>query len=357
MSNSSRYIKEENKILPSYIKVTSSISDRSIKSQNENIDAEKAYKNRLNRILLLKQQKENNNNNSNSMNFNSTDDLNLIKYSIFNTNLWEYVYFYIEYFPNNQKLPHLISTNKWDSFEIFENYSKESIVTSGIEMKNIMIKSTFNIDYMKFGIELDFTLQIKGEGSFWLFTRLNPNDNLIYNKNSTIIEISKFKNSNKSFISFGTFIDNTQSNYSSIIQSSRSYNAHIDKIYNKNYQVFMKRQLIDYSIENKNNYCVYYGEDTINFNCKLYDFGSEIIKGKIQLNDSIKNNEFSAKFYLPLHERNSIKKIMFGGGGDNVKLIQFKCNTLNSQEIVNFEKDEFFIIGEENKNCQCCYIY
>ena len=70
MSNSSRYIKEENKILPSYIKVTSSISDRSIKSQNENIDAEKAYKNRLNRILLLKQQKENNNNNSNSMNFN-----------------------------------------------------------------------------------------------------------------------------------------------------------------------------------------------------------------------------------------------------------------------------------------------
>ena len=353
MSNSS-IIEKENKILE-HNKPTSSISDRSLKSEKENIDVEKAYKSRLNRINILKQQKIKNNTSSNIE--NSLNEINIIKYSIFKTNLWEYVYFYIEYFPNNQKLPHLISTNKWDSFEIFENYSKESIVTSGIEMKNIMIKSIFNIDYFKFGIEIEFNLQIKGEGSFWLFTRLNPNDSLIYNKNSTIIEISKLKNSNKAFISFGTFIDNTQSNFSSIVQSSRSYNGNIDKKYNKNYQVFMKRQLIDYNVDNKNNYCIYYGEDTINFNCKLYDFGSEIIKGKIKLNNSKKENEVFAKFYLPLNEKNSIKKIMFGGGGDNVKLIQFKCNTLNSQEIVNFEKDEFFIIGEENKNCQCCYIY
>ena len=146
MSNSS-IIEEENKILE-HNKPTSSISDRSLKSEKENIDVEKAYKSRLNRINILKQQKIKNNTSSNID--NSLNEINIIKYSIFKTNLWEYVYFYIEYFPNNQKLPHLISTNKWDSFEIFENYSKESIVTSGIEMKNIMIKSIFNIDYFKF---------------------------------------------------------------------------------------------------------------------------------------------------------------------------------------------------------------
>ena len=101
-------------------------------------------------------------------------------------------------------------------------------------------------------------MKIYDNGSFWIFTRCyvddyipetkkyktidvssrninENNDNKIFSKYSTVIKIIKNKNSNKAFVTFGTFYINKRS-------------GHI------HYKTFLKRQLVDYVHEDNNYY-------------------------------------------------------------------------------------------------------
>lgn len=307
-------------------------------------DTEKAFKLRMSNINLIKQ-------NTSPMSLNSSyfdekksnTTINKKNYiikdptltvGIYDQNQWEYSYFFTEFLEKTEKLPHLFSNSEWTNFHDFRNYSEEPILTDGIELRNVMIKSIFPIEYPVEGAEIDLHICIKGEGVFWLFTRCildKTINDYIYNKGSTVIEISKIKNSSKSMVAFGTFLGTTVKETGML-----------------NYKPFFKRQLINF---NSTKSKTYIENDYCEYKISIIDQGNEKIQGEIILNDSHKPNIVSANFYYPASQN---MYLMIAGGGDSVKLKQMSCNKFKNESLETIDYTIF--INNEKEKCNCCIL-
>ena len=228
------------------------------------------------------------------------------------------------------------------------DFSKKAILT-----KNI-------IDYNTKGVKINIHLKLYEKSTFWIFTRcyvgeyfdnikrhktitasshklnlenINEKENnnkKIFNKYSTVIKIFKNKNSNKSFVSFGTFYKNKKSG-------------------NLHYKTFLQRQLVDYVHEDNNYY--YLENDLCEFDIIIIDLGNEFLQAKISLNNKEKFNNIKCNFYLPTNKK---AKLMFCGEGNNIIVTELEIKSfLKYDEDI----DKFgLIISNDSKACDCCSI-
>ena len=228
------------------------------------------------------------------------------------------------------------------------DFSKKALLT-----KNI-------IDYNTKGVKINIHLKLYEKSTFWIFTRcyvgdyfdnikrhktitasshkLNleninekeKNNKKIFNKYSTVIKIFKNKNSNKSFVSFGTFYKNKKSG-------------------NLHYKTFLQRQLVDYAHEDNNYY--YLENDLCEFDIIIIDLGNEFLQAKISLNNKEKFNNIKCNFYLPTNKK---AKLMFCGEGNNIIVTELEIKSfLKYDEDI----DKFgLIISNDSKACDCCSI-
>ena len=228
------------------------------------------------------------------------------------------------------------------------DFSKKAILT-----KNI-------IDYNTKGVKINIHLKLYEKSTFWIFTRcyvgeyfdnikrhktitasshklnlenINEKENRnkkLFNKYSTVIKIFKNKNSNKSFVSFGTFYKNKKSG-------------------NLHYKTFLQRQLVDYVHEDNNYY--YLENDLCEFDIIIIDLGNEFLQAKISLNNKEKFNNIKCNFYLPTNKK---AKLMFCGEGNNIIVTELEIKSfLKYDEDI----DKFgLIISNDSKACDCCSI-
>ena len=228
------------------------------------------------------------------------------------------------------------------------DFSKKAILT-----KNI-------IDYNTKGVKINIHLKLYEKSTFWIFTRcyvgeyfdnikrhktitasshklnlenINEKENnnkKIFNKYSTVIKIFMNKNSNKSFVSFGTFYKNKKSG-------------------NLHYKTFLQRQLVDYVHEDNNYY--YLENDLCEFDIIIIDLGNEFLQAKISLNNKEKFNNIKCNFYLPTNKK---AKLMFCGEGNNIIVTELEIKSfLKYDEDI----DKFgLIISNDSKACDCCSI-
>ena len=228
------------------------------------------------------------------------------------------------------------------------DFSKKALLT-----KNI-------IDYNTKGVKINIHLKLYEKSTFWIFTRcyvgdyfdnikrhktitasshklnlenINEKENnnkKIFNKYSTVIKIFKNKNSNKSFVSFGTFYKNKKSG-------------------NLHYKTFLQRQLVDYVHEDNNYY--YLENDLCEFDIIIIDLGNEFLQAKISLNNKEKFNNIKCNFYLPTNKK---AKLMFCGEGNNIIVTELEIKSfLKYDEDI----DKFgLIISNDSKACDCCSI-
>lgn len=266
-------------------------------------------------------------------NSNDDDEIPIIneKWTILNTNLVKRPKVYI---------PNIINP-------IFD-FSKKVLIT-----KNV-------IDYNTKGVKINLNLKLYDEGIFYIFTRcyvnkhrneirrfktisansrklnldLNEKENKknkMFSKYSTMIKIIKNKNSNKAFVSFGTFY-----------KSKKSGHLH--------YKTFLQRQLVDFVHEDNNYY--YLENDMCEFNIIIVDLGNEYLQAKISLNNKEKYNNIKSNFYLPLNKK---AKIMFCGEGNNIKVTQLEIKTFIK---LDEDRDKIdLILSDERNACDCCSIF
>ena len=200
-------------------------------------------------------------------------------------------------------------------------------------MKNIALRVIQDIDYGKkmAKISIDFTL--KEESELWIFTRcfmknesvnininntsFNNDADKIFNKYSSVIKIIKKRDSNKSFITFGTFCENRQ-------------------LVNFNEAIYQQT-------ENDIDQC--------DFKLYITDKGDDSIDAKVSINSDNKFNQIIAKFFLPTNNKS---KILFCGEGDGVIIKDLNISHLDKNE----ELEEGFetLFSFEQKSCNCCCI-
>ena len=243
-----------------------------------------------------------------------------------------------------EKIP--LINNNW---QIVKRFKK---INNCIEFSNIALRTLNEVNYNTNGVQINIDLSLVGDSEFLVFSRcfinkdyneteifdstsINNESNDIFNKYTSLIKISKEKNSNKCFVSLGIF-----------------YEDENDK--NKiKYETFLKRQLIDYSeIENINvtssNSIYYYLEnDLIDIKIIIIDLGNEKIDAKIFINNNKKFNHIEGKFYLPIIKRS---KLLFCGIGQSIlvkKLLISNIEKFEDLESVDFHK----------KSCTCCNIF
>lgn len=105
-------------------------------------------------------------------------------------------------------------------------------------------------------MEFDINLKLKGESSFWIFTRSDPK--VEFDKFTTIIKISKEDKSQKCFLTLGTFVYDVRGN--------------------KILKTFLKHQLINYSkVKNQK----YFEDDYCEFKIAIVDAGEDTIITRI----------------------------------------------------------------------------
>ena len=137
------------------------------------------------------------------------------------------------------------------------------------------------------------------------------------------------------FITFGTYYNDINKN---------------NKLCHK---FFLKRQLIDYSVEKKDNNYYNSKEDATEFNVIINDFGEETINSRIFLNDNKKPNEISGSFFIPINKK---AQIMVFGMGTSVRMKEIKGKIFNKRNeslknLIKFESE-----NNAPKNCDCCVI-
>lgn len=104
-------------------------------------------------------------------------------------------------------------------------------------------------------MEYEINIRLKGESSFWLFTRSDPN--VEFDKYTTILKIFKEDRSQKSFLSMSTFVHDNRGN--------------------KLLKTFIKHQLINYNKEKKSNV----DEDYLDYKIYIVDSGEDCIIARI----------------------------------------------------------------------------
>lgn len=216
------------------------------------------------------------------------------------------------------------------------------------DLKNIALRTSHDIDYGKKMVKISIDFTLKEESELWIFTRcfmknesVNININhtsfnndieKIFNKYSSVIKIIKKRDSNKSFITFGTFCENMK---------------HSKQV---SYKSFLKRQLVNFNeaaiyqqIENENDSC--------DFKLYIIDKGDDCIDAKVSINSDNKFNQIIAKFFLPTDKKS---KILFCGEGDGVIIKDLNISNLDKNE----ELEEGFetLFSFEQKSCNCCSI-
>ena len=218
-----------------------------------------------------------------------------------------------------------------------------------IELNNTVLRLIKEIDYDELGLELKLSFNLIGESQLLIFTRcfvnkdinesnlfdnasLNIDSNEVFNKYTSLIKIMKEMKNNRCIITFGTYYNDSLKN---------------NKLCHK---FFLKRQLIDYSEEKKENHN---SNDVSEFNMIINDFGEEIINTRIFMNNSTKPNDISGNFFIPINKK---AKVMLLGKGTSVRIKELSGKIFNkrNEEIKNLIKFE-----SENsapKNCECCNI-
>ena len=228
--------------------------------------------------------------------------------------------------------------------------------------KTVLITKNI-IDYNSKGVQINIHLKLYEKSTFWIFTRcyvdnydylseeikknktlttrhrkINLIDNgeniekemKMFSKYSTVIKIFKNKNSNKAFVSFGTFYKNKKNG-------------------NLIYKTFLQRQLVDFIHEDNNYY--YLENDLCEFDIIILDLGNEYLQAKISLNNKEKYNNIKSNFYLPLNKK---AKLMFCGEGNNIKVTKLEIKSFIKYDE---DKEKFgIILSEERKECDCCSI-
>lgn len=274
-------------------------------------------------------------------------------------------------------------SSKEENFEIFSNINEK------IEITNKIYDINQRINYYKLNNKIKIQFELEGDSKFWLFLHCEEN----FNEKTAIIIISK-ENYDRSYISFGIFLDKNENN-NNIINSID--NIDINNI-NKNY-VFIelkKQELVEENTakeikeKNKINNEINNNEiidDDIYQTKFLYDL--DIIDDGIQILCSVKlnrgggDNDTVGDFFYPVFENiysenngtenefddiiklnmnekdkknkdnNSINnlgyKIKIAGSGDKCSLISF-FNELNLKN----QKYEFY---NKQADCQCCFIF
>jgi hypothetical protein len=241
-----------------------------------------------------------------------------------------------------------IINEKWKNIYDMANFDFSKNV---LKTKNI-------IDYNTKGVEINIHLKLFGQSSFFIFTRCYVDDsieldndnsidsikkcksqrvydikrrknNSLFTKYSTVIKIYKSNNSNKAFVSFGTFYKNKK-------------NGTLE------YKTFLQRQLVDYLHEDNNYY--YLENDLCEFDIIIIDMGYENLVSKISLNNKEKYNIIKSNFFLPI---NSKAQLMFCGEGKSAKVM-----SLNIRSFDKYDDTEKvgLLISAEKKDCDCCLI-
>ena len=271
---------------------------------------------------------------------NNTSNINkILTYSLEDPYFFEIANSNLENSNEDNNLPQI--KNNWSPFLLdFQN-------SNGIEFNKSALRSKYYNDYSNNGVEVNLHINLIGESKCYISTRsfgdLNNNENIfetndnninIFNKFSNLIMISKTINSNKVFVSFGTFCESKKTG----------------KIF---YKFFLKRQLVNF-LQDDNNY-YYLENDLCEFNIHIRDFGNEFLQANISLNNKSQFNNIKGNFYLPINHK---AKFLFCGGGDSVKLISLKIKSMAKNENEFLNQTDFLLTNsiDNRKKCDCCSI-
>lgn len=184
---------------------------------------------------------------------------------------WDRADFEVDYLDGDE-IPFISSD--WTSLNNKDNNQD----TNSIELRNTIIKSCKRFNFQSSGLELNANVTMKGESSIWIFSRAPEqsvkNKSNVFNKNTSVIKISKEDKCQRCFISFGIFVDHVEDNN---IKENGSENGHSR---NFQFKTFSKRQLVNFSIDkNKNRY--YYENDICDLKVLLIDSADEKITVKV----------------------------------------------------------------------------
>ena len=258
--------------------------------------------------------------------------------------LENYQFFENTYFQSKRK-----HSCKEDNIPILKNAQWKSLNNplNNIELKKMALRTINEINYETNMIEINANFILEGESEFWIFTRcfvnkdinesinfdissVNNEPDIVFNKYSSLIKIIKERYSNKCFVTFGTFCEN-----------SKDPNQ-------ISYKTFLKRQLVNF---NENNNFKYLENDICEFNVNITDNGSENIEAKISMNSDNKYNSIIGNFYLPTNKRS---KILFCGEGQSIILKRLTIHNFDKNEQIHqFET----LFSFDQKSCTCCNIY
>jgi hypothetical protein len=238
---------------------------------------------------------------------------------------WEYSTFTTEQF-SSQEIP-IINFTKWNQSETFY---------SPVIIRNLIFKSTDEIDYGLANVELSIKLTLQHESTCWLFLH-GDNDTFTSHKKQhkdnltsiAIIRIDKEESSQNAFISLGVFVDDGK------------------------FEVFSRQQLVNVCRDKSNN--VYVEEDKIFMKIHIQDPGDDNMQIKINLNNSLFENTLDADYFYPVNNK---KRFLIAGSGEKCVVSQFDIMSYVKPKYVR----EYNILSHKNpyhlnsKNCDCCNV-
>ena len=325
-------------------------SNEEKKSQklSESIPAEELFIKQKDKIKhykdMLEKEKQNVYKNEISLNNDNFEQKEIVNENKKNISLEDFYLFEITSFIHNRD-----SKFKENRIPVFKanNWKRLKEPKFNFDLKNIALRTINDIDYDKKMVKININFTLKEESELWIFTRcfmksdtINININntsfnndidKIFNKYSSVIKIIKKRDSNKSFITFGTFCENMKNS---------------NKV---SYKSFLKRQLVNFT---EAVYQIRENEsDSCDFNLYIIDKGDDCIDAKVSINSDNKFNQVIAKFYLPTNNKS---KLLFCGEGDCIIIKDLNINYLDKSEKLEEEFETLFSF--EQKSCNCCFV-
>jgi hypothetical protein len=209
----------------------------------------------------------------------------------------------------------IIKNSNWEEFE---NKEKE------IKLNNKILSSKQGINYEISNNETRLIFTLKGKSEIWCFLRTEKN----FDEFTVVIKVSKVENSQRIFISLGTFIND---NNGILIL-----------------KIFSKEQLIDKSqVKNE----TYIQNDISLIKLCINDTGDENLTCNIFINDSLEENNITSTFFLPVNEE---KSLMIAGIGECI--LKNIISHIMAKEKLNDFRNSTFLSGQRN-SCNCCNIF